>query len=65
MEKTFKYLGIKEKINTSNIPFYEIITHGLPICQKEKLDDLLNFFELKNLSEISSSEVRKKLLELR
>lgn len=65
MEKTFKYLGIKEKINTSNIPFDEIITHGLPICQKEKLDDLLTFFELKNLSEISSSEVRKKLLELR
>lgn len=65
MEKTFKYLGIKEKINTSNIPFDEIITHGLPICQKEKIDDLLTFFELKNLSEISSSEVRKKLLELR
>lgn len=65
MEKTFKYLGIKEKIDTSNIPFDEVITHGLPICQKEKLDDLLTFFELKNLSEISYSEVRKKILELR
>lgn len=65
MEKTFKYLGIKEKIDTSDIPFDEVITHGLPIDQKEKLDDLFDFFELKNLSEISYSEVRKKLLELR
>lgn len=65
MEKTFKYLGIKEKIDTSNIPFDEVITHGLPIYQKEKLDDLFDFFELKNLSEISYSEVRRKLLELR
>lgn len=65
MEKTFKYLGIKEKIDTNDISFDEIVTHGLPIYQKEKLDDFFDFFELKNLSEISYSEVRKKLLELR